>query len=184
MSFLFDIDKAIQASAAFLRQAKDRRMTRLELLKLLYIADRESLRETGAPVTGDSAYAMKNGPVLTTIYDLVKSNGEAAQQSKWDTFLRSTGPRNVELIEDPGEGQLCEYESELISRIFQKYGSLGARLSDLTHEFEEYDRNKVSSSRQAIPLSHILAGVGNPITYEEAIEQRVEEEYFVSLFGG
>ena len=43
MEFSFQIPKVIQA-AAILLQAEQRQMTRLRLLKLLYIADRESLK--------------------------------------------------------------------------------------------------------------------------------------------
>lgn len=39
-------------------------MSYLRMLKLLYLADRESLKETGHTITGDRVVAMEHGPVL------------------------------------------------------------------------------------------------------------------------
>jgi hypothetical protein len=35
--------------------------------KLLYLADRESLKKTGRPITGDRVVAMEHGPVLRSV---------------------------------------------------------------------------------------------------------------------
>jgi uncharacterized phage-associated protein len=64
MNFRFHFDRTLQASAYLLHLRKGR-MSQLRLLKLLYIADREWLAESGYPITGDHARALKNGPVLT-----------------------------------------------------------------------------------------------------------------------
>ena len=65
MNFRFNFERALQASAYLLR-LDGKRMGYLRLLKLLYIADREWLAETGESITGDRAYAMKYGPVLSS----------------------------------------------------------------------------------------------------------------------
>ena len=52
MTFRFDYDKALQAAGVLLSLDGDR-MERIRLLKLLYIADRELLAETGRTITGD-----------------------------------------------------------------------------------------------------------------------------------
>ena len=75
-------------------------MSYLRLLKLLYIADREWLAETGESITGDRVYAMKQGPVLSTLYDLIKGNGTRA--GEWDDFIHTDGYA-VELVADPVE---------------------------------------------------------------------------------
>lgn len=43
-------------------------MPKLTLLKLLYIADRESLFNYGYTITGDTMIAMKFGSVLSATY--------------------------------------------------------------------------------------------------------------------
>ena len=74
MTFRFDFLKTLQASGVLL-QLDANRMAYIRLLKLLYIADRELLAETGRTLTGDEAVAMKNGPVLSRVYDLIKGVG-------------------------------------------------------------------------------------------------------------
>ena len=49
MTFRFHFDRALQASACLLR-FDGKRMGYLRLLKLLYIADREGLAETGETI--------------------------------------------------------------------------------------------------------------------------------------
>ncbi len=53
------------------------------LIKMLYLADRELLAKRGQPLTGDQPVSMKNGPVLTTTYDLTKG-GAVEHRSYWE----------------------------------------------------------------------------------------------------
>jgi uncharacterized phage-associated protein len=69
--FTFDERKATAVASALLQLA-GRSMHYLELLKLLYYADRESLDLYGQPITGDRYVNMRHGPVLRSVYDLVK----------------------------------------------------------------------------------------------------------------
>jgi uncharacterized phage-associated protein len=84
MHLRFWVERAIQASACLLRLDGDR-MGYLRLLKLLYIEDREWLDQTGESITGHRAYAMKYGPVLSTLYRLIKGKGSRA--GKWNAYL-------------------------------------------------------------------------------------------------
>ena len=61
-------------------------MNSMRLLKLLYIADRESLRETGRPITGGPVIAMERGPVLKEVYDLIL--GQHREMPLWAQFFR------------------------------------------------------------------------------------------------
>ena len=71
MQLRFNFEKSLQAAGVLL-QLEEGRMPYLRLLKLLYIADRELLAESAASLTGDRAYAMKHGPVLSHVYSLIK----------------------------------------------------------------------------------------------------------------
>ena len=70
----FDTLKIVQAAAVLLKEEAGQ-MTRLRLLKLLYIADRESLAETLRPISGDDVVAMDHGPVLSSTYKLIRREG-------------------------------------------------------------------------------------------------------------
>lgn len=56
MSWTFSTKKATQAVSVILKAAPDCQMDYRKLMTLLYIADRESIKETGSPITGDSYY--------------------------------------------------------------------------------------------------------------------------------
>jgi uncharacterized phage-associated protein len=52
-----------------------------KLFKIIYFADQEHLLRFGKPITGDWYVAMKDGPVPSNIYDLVKTiRGEMGHQ--------------------------------------------------------------------------------------------------------
>src|SRR5437870_12867841 len=108
MKFFFNSEKAIQAAAALLRFDEARQMSYLRLLKLLYIADRESLKETGRPITGDHTVAMEHGPVLSAVFDLIK--GQHSAWKAWSEYFKKSGYR-IQMTHDPGNGQLSKYET-------------------------------------------------------------------------
>src|SRR3954447_21156373 len=108
MTFRFKSSKTTQAAAVLL-SLDGGSMDRMRLLKLLYIADRELLAESGRTLTGDRALAMKNGPVLRRVYDLIKGIEVSAED--WGRYLRSEGYKVV-LLGDPGRGELTKRDLE------------------------------------------------------------------------
>src|SRR5205085_12148203 len=163
----------MQAIAALLHFHGTREMSYLRLLKLLYIADRESLRETGRPITGDQVVAMKHGPVLTSVYSLVK--GEHTAWPVWSENFRKNGYR-IELMRDPGNGQLSRYEIGKLRGIAEKYaGNNEWDMVEIVHGFEEWKKNDPGEASKAIPLEDILDAVGRGAD-KEAIEQDAKDQ--------
>jgi uncharacterized phage-associated protein len=159
MIFHFNIKKTIQASAVLLKTEQTQRMSRLRLLKLLYIADREALSERARPITGDRPVAMDNGPVLTDTYDLIK--GEDFLAPEWEKYVKREG-RNVVLATDPGVGDLSRFEIGKLHDIARKFQELDDwDVAEFTHTFEEWKRNVPSKgSSKPIPIEDILAATG------------------------
>lgn len=58
MSYHFSTLRAAQATAILLKLSPNHSMPYMKLVTLLYIADRESIRDTGSPITGDTYVAM------------------------------------------------------------------------------------------------------------------------------
>ena len=54
-----------------------------KLLKLLYIADRESLRRHHTSISGDAYVSMNAGPVLSRAYNLIKGEASSEIWSHW-----------------------------------------------------------------------------------------------------
>src|SRR5438132_11862522 len=136
MHFCFSAKKAMQAASAVLRTEETRRMPYLRLLKLLYIADRESIRDTGRPITGDQAIAMKYGPVLQGVYNLIRNTHY--ESPRWSRFFQTSGYQ-IKMIKDPGVGMLSRYELEKLREVVERYAAIDDfDLAEATHGFEEW----------------------------------------------
>jgi uncharacterized phage-associated protein len=156
----FDPTRTIQAAAVLLKTSPSHRMSRLRLLKLLYIADRETLQEAGRPITGDRAVAMKNGPVLSRTYDLIKGADLAAPE--WERFFRNADRWEVELIDEPGVGELSKYEIEKLQDVACRFEACDDwEVAEHTHGFPEWQKNRPDGNTQRpIPLEDLLEAVG------------------------
>ena len=179
MTFRFHLDKTLQAAGVLLG-LDGGRMGYIRLLKLLYIADRELLVETGRPLTGDDAVAMKHGPVLSRVYDLIK--GVAPPGSLWDAHLR-TENYSVMLAADPGRGKLSKGEVEKLHDVTERYRYLDDfEVSERTHEFPEWQDHHRPGTSTPIPWQEILQAQGKPelveiIERDEATRRFLDESF-------
>ena len=119
MEFFFDERKAAQAASLLLKLHGDR-MPYIKLIKLLYLADREALIETGSPITGDRFFSMKFGPVLTRVLDLIK-DPSPAEDSTWHSYVIREYFDAV-LVGLAESDQLSEYDEDALERVFESYG--------------------------------------------------------------
>jgi uncharacterized phage-associated protein len=131
--------KTIQAIAALLHFHESKEMSYLRVLKVLYLADRESLKETGRPITGDRVVAMEHGPVLSSVYDLIK--GEHLGWPVWSGFLPKKGYR-FELLQDPGNGTLSRYEIGTLRELTERYSEKNEwDMVEIVHALDMWERN-------------------------------------------
>ncbi|GMV83872.1 MAG: hypothetical protein AMXMBFR7_50560 [Planctomycetota bacterium] len=153
----FNLIKSIQAAAELLAREPGRQMSRLRLIKLLYIADREALKETGRPITWDRWVAMKHGPVLSRFYDVIK--GLEVGSTELAKYVDQQGYQII-LRSDPGKGQLNRYEIRKLAELSNRYRDQDEwELVEITHQFPEWIKNNPGDSSRQIPLEDILAGV-------------------------
>jgi len=183
--FKFDQQKAIQAVAFLLKQRHSTPKTDsyMRLLKLLYIADRESLQETGQPITGDKYIAMDRGPTLSHLLDLVRQ--KAYDSSEWDKFIERNG-YEITLVADPGNGKLCKYEIDKLTDICNRFRDKDEwATAEETHKFEEWEKNKPApGSVKDIPLLSLLEAIGKKDWYEAVVEDAQDEADFTHRFQG
>lgn len=156
----FDAMKAVQAAALLLKEAGGQ-MTRLRLLKLLYIADRESIAETLRPISGDDVVAMDHGPVLSMTYKMIRREA-GPKNVTWDKFISQKGTRDHFLVNDPGDGLLSEYEiTKLRAVSAMRRGMTDYQIADETHKFPEWIKNQPpEGSKEDISLHDLLDALG------------------------
>ena len=163
MDFILDHQKALQAAAFLL--TREGEMTRIRLLKLLYLADRASLEETGRTITGDQVVAMEHGPVLSTVYDWIKHSNQ-----EWSSIVENEGKHGLRLVRDPGTGNLSRYDVRKLSEISDRYLELDEwEIVELTHQLPEWKKNDPGKSSKPIPLHDILEGLGKLYAEDEIV---------------
>ena len=179
--FVFKFDKTIQAVAFLLRRETSKEMNYMRLIKILYIADRESIKRTGRPITGDRVAAMPQGPVLSELYDLIK--GTHLRSPELARFFKKEDYK-IRLVEDPGLANLSRFDIETIERVAEEFRAFNEwELVELTHKFPEWRKNSPDESQMKwISFTDILEALGrapDPEIEEEAMEERA----FARLFG-
>ncbi len=181
MRFPFRLKKAIQAAGVLLRREPSRRMNCMRLLKLLYVAERESLREAGRPIIGDAVVAQKRGPVLSRTYDLIK--GEDILAPEWSAVIRRDR-YEVELVGDPGVAELSRFEIAVLNRVAETYADKDEwDMVEITHGFPEWKKNDPGDSSKPIPLEDILEAVGRSADLVSIEQDATDDAAFDRVFG-
>jgi uncharacterized phage-associated protein len=175
MRFIMNREKAAQA-AAYLVKLHGGRMNAMALIKLLYLADRTALVETGFPITGDKMVSMPHGPVLSQIYDSTKWETEG---DPWYTYLSEKTNHEVGLVvKELKTFELSAYEIGLLDRIHKEYGHLNQyQLRELTHDLPEW--TDPNGSSYAIEPTAILRAAGKSDADIERLSQEAEEIFFL-----
>lgn len=182
VAFRFNTRKTIQAVGVLLKQKSGRRDNYMRVLKLLYAADRDSIQETGAPITGDNVVAMRRGPVLSGVLHLIK--GEHISAGDWDRAIRKDA-YDIELIDDPGVDELSRYEVRKLHEISKRYADKDEwAMVRLTHKFPEWQKNKPTGNTcETIPLEDILDAVGRGADKETILREAAYAREVDRLFG-
>jgi uncharacterized phage-associated protein len=171
MQLRFNFEKSLQAAGVLLR-LEEGRMPYLKLLKLLYIADRESLAESASPITGDRVYAMKFGPVPSHIYALIKGGGPRFDE--WEKCIQTQGYA-VKLAADPGRGKLSRGEIEKLTEVSDRLRNKDHwELSEPTHDFPDWKQHwpdGAEGGAYAIPWEDILEAQGEGIETIRVVEE-------------
>ncbi len=164
-------EKAAQVAALFLK-LRGGRMSKIKLIKLLYIAEREALIKWRRPIVFDRYVSMDRGPVVSNTLNIM--NGERDTCGPWDEAISQPDENyKVGIKNDPGRGDLSDAEEELIKDVYLRYGNKYRwDLCKLTHNFPEWTDPKGSS----IPIRYedILGGAGKTDIEIAAIIEEIE----------
>jgi len=181
--FHFNRRKAIQAVAFLLKLKHDSARTDnyMRVLKLLYFADRESIRETGSPITGDRFVAMKHGPTLSYLLEFV--NQQRFDNAEWDEYIERI-EYEIRLVKDPGNSELSRYEINLLKKIWDENRNLGDfDIADKSEQLSEWKENDPGNSSRFIPLKDVLKALGLSDCLAEIEMLAAENKAIKQLFG-
>ena len=184
VSTKFNEIKATQAAAVFLkiRGNPNLEMSYMKLIKLLYLADRESLLRWDRTISSDNFVSMDKGPVLSHVLDRINEGARNGESSYWVNHITQCGNREVRLTLDPSDDELSEAECELLSEVFAKYGHLSRwEIVDYVHTLPEW--KNPNGSAIPIKISDILkAEKKSPKEIEDVVDHICEYEDARTLF--
>jgi uncharacterized phage-associated protein len=132
---IFSEQKVAQMAAYFL-QKRGGRMAYLKLMKLLYLADRESMDRYSAPMSHDSHVSMPQGPVLSTTLNLITGQ---IQSAVWRSWVTSEARFEVSLSRDASDldllDELSDADVEIMDHIWDQFGQMNRwDLVQFTHD--------------------------------------------------
>jgi uncharacterized phage-associated protein len=129
--------KVAQIAAYFLHRAGGA-MPHLKLMKLMYLADREALGAYNATISGDTAYSMRLGPVLSRTLDFMGGHFDG----DWSEWITPKANWQVGLQREIAEDDLDELsdaEMRVLRAVHDRFGAWDkGKLIDYTHGLKEW----------------------------------------------
>lgn len=159
----FDAKKAAHMSAYLLFQA-DGKMNYMKLVKLLYLAERESLRRYGWFMSNDVLFSLPHGLILSDTLNLI--NRDIDNSETWNQLISEKKPDYTVSLERDIQlkdlGELSVADVEILDDIWEKFGTKDEFwLSEYMHNPKncpEWEDPGKSSKR--VSLNTVLISVG------------------------
>ena len=170
----FQEAKATQ-TATMLLSLSGGEMNYMKLIKEMYLIDREALLRWGRPVSYDSYFSLRHGPILSNTLDLINEGVRPLAESEWVDHISAPTNYSVSLKKECPPDDLSEAEEELIQEIFKQFRCMNEwQLVDYLHEnLPEWK----DPSGSAIPINYhdILVAGGKTVLAASEIESELED---------
>lgn len=159
----------------------------LKLMKLMYLAERLSLKRYGDPITGDEFYSMQNGPVLSMTLNFL--NGVAKSRNDgWDSWIADCAAHKVDLrhkhkvknLEDELLA-LSETDLECLSEVWKSFGHMTKdEIVEYTHSDACPEWEDPGFSSRRIPTARVLKVLGYSPEQVNVLNKRLHEQRQIS----
>ena len=173
---MYSDEKIGQIAGYFLTKSAGR-MPHLKLMKLMYLADREALRQYGRPMTFDNFVALPHGPVLSRTLDLIHDDVES---EAWSSWIADAENYTVRLVRDVRErddfDQLSDADLRILDDVWRQFGHMGKwAIRDYTHQNCSEWRDPGGSSRP-ISFADVFVALGATIEVARAREAELRRQ--------
>jgi uncharacterized phage-associated protein len=136
--FRFNAKKAAQAANKLLQLSGGQR-NYMELVKLLYLADRKAIVRLQRQITGDQLVSLPYGPVLSRILNLIRLGPNSPEDAPWFDAVSAPFGYDVKSLGDCGDDELSNAECRILQEVYDEHGGKNWKeLSKLTHELPEW----------------------------------------------
>jgi uncharacterized phage-associated protein len=131
LSFDFKPEKFVHA-VAYVAGRKPN-VTKKEICKLLFFADKEHLLRFGRPITGDTYFALEQGPIPSRGLDALNERGDRLNIEAVRKFGKLSG-WTFQLERPADLKPLSKSDKQILEETMQRLGHLNAwQLEELSH---------------------------------------------------
>ena len=167
--------------AAFFADRAGGEINVLKLMKLLYLADRESMRRYAHPITLDEMYSLPHGPVLSKTLDLINGFADEAENKIWEQWIGDRANHIVALQQKLPEkpSHLSPAEMEVLESIWSEFGAMNQwQLRDYTHDHcaEWNDPDEFPQKSVRIKEVDVLKAVGFSTQDAHDFAEEIQDE--------
>lgn len=163
----YNAKKAAQTIAYLAMKNGGKPLDVLKAVKLVYLADRESIARYGFPIQDETRVSMPHGPVNSKTYSYIQGEQEQGV-ADWSAYLQDRENHMLALARDnisvADLDELSEADVGVLDRVWDRFGPMGKwELVRWTHDqanLPEWEDPQGSSA--PIPLALIMAYVGVP----------------------
>jgi len=169
-------EKKSTEAATLLLKLKGGRSDYWWIIKMLYLVDREAFKRWERPVTYDIYGSLQYGPVVMSIYNIIKKN---ISSPFWKSYI-VTLPKESEVMLNGSPApvkKLSRAEVELINLVFEEFGGMtGDQLVEYTHTLPEWKDPRVTGLTSPINISDLLSVLSYDSEDIKRIEFEIEQE--------
>lgn len=184
----YNARKAAQVIAYLAKKSANKRLHVVKAIKLVYLADRESIARYGFPILDETRVSMRHGPVNSATYSHI--NGEYdLEDCGWSEFLRDRSGHQVSVrpnIRTDDLDELSDADVDCLDEIWRRFGYMNEwDLRDWTHKRKNVPEwENPGGTSIAIPLERLMSILGLENADEQAMiieDFRRIDEVFKSL---
>lgn len=110
----------------------------MKLVKLMYLADRESMSRYGAPISFDRMVSMDEGPVLSRTLNLINGDVSKKAAAIWDSWITAREGHQVSArkeVTPDALDRLSDADLEVMEDTWKRFGHMDQwDLSKYTHK--------------------------------------------------
>lgn len=129
--------RKVAQMAAYFASRQGGKINILKLMKLLYLADRESMSRYGVPISFDRFVSMDQGPVLSQTLDLINGSYPQRIAADWDEWISDRENHDVACnreVDRAGLDCLSDADIEVLDSVWRAFGAMNQwELRDYTH---------------------------------------------------
>ena len=181
---MFSAHKVAQM-AAYLADRQGGRINILKLVKLLYLADRESMGRHGEPISYDHLVSMDHGPVLSRTLNLINGAGVLPDAEAWQLWITDRDNHDVSIsngqeVNREALDHLSNADIAVLEHTWNQFGHLDQwQLRDYTHAHLAEWQNPHGSS---MPISerHVFVALGKSEEEADELAREIREQREIS----